>query len=582
MTTPEEAQEHGRTGQVNSGVQVEGLAVETIAPNVERLSQIDITVTSTVVLSHSESSHHGNGKSLNKREIGLRICMWLITVILLSSLVPTVTLFDWKKSIAVELCLLALFLQSYFLSFHRDFKLARNCKYFWFLLSSVVIIVVETTSFQSLSFEDTPSFFKSVQVLSENQNMDYGQCTPVTDPKLSEICSGSYFAGAGISSLNVSTISDTFDNMVGFWSLIQGSGNDVIFQTCIEALKKLTCAWFFPTCNYQCQNTKICYSDCRRVSELIHGSDQCRGPVYGILFTQRSGAELLIDSFTQNSGDSSAFSSGFFQLLEGVWNNCTSDIVESEFQDSCSTTSSTKYFSGFESAQVGQGNCDATNLYGSLETTQELDNVRMRSYKSKISSACSFRIIFNSMSTLVFSLFIEYLSRKRTKTKPSFDVFVTRLEPLDVVSLSFCVLGSIILAVILLLTMLSCFNTSRVDVGFIVLASIIVIIHETVLLISICAHKNVPESFHSPLQAAKKQSHKGSIISLIGLFKEHFGRDGKLEKFYLLGQLLFQITLQTILLALWFSSSDIVTVAISSIIIFFDLTIAPWFLLSTC
>jgi hypothetical protein len=109
-----------------------------------------------------------------------------------------------------------------------------------------------------------------------------------------------------------------------------------------------------PTCDYQCQKTKLCYDECKSFSDFIwkDSSSDCGAILRGIVNEQRSGAEILINSLTFSSRNSSAFSSSFFQLVEGLFNNCTTDIVEDEAVASCTTSTSLKYSATFIDSQT--------------------------------------------------------------------------------------------------------------------------------------------------------------------------------------------------------------------------------------
>jgi hypothetical protein len=96
-----------------------------------------------------------------------------------SVLVCTVSVFDWKASIAIQLSSLILFLQSSYLVFHHNFA---DWKHQVIIIGSCIIFTVEHSSFQTLQFKDQQSFYQISQVLADSQSNDFGQCSPITEP----------------------------------------------------------------------------------------------------------------------------------------------------------------------------------------------------------------------------------------------------------------------------------------------------------------------------------------------------------------------------------------------------------------
>jgi hypothetical protein len=83
-------------------------------------------------------------------------------------------------------------------------------------------------------------------------------------------------------------------------------------------------------------------------------------------------------------------------FMEGLYTNCTSDIVESPDQASCSASNSLKYSIYFKSSQNVSGNCGADNLYRTGTTEDQVDTGGWIHYQQTVALAHSFRTMFVS------------------------------------------------------------------------------------------------------------------------------------------------------------------------------------------
>jgi hypothetical protein len=271
-------------------------------------------------------------------------------------------------------------------------------------------------------------------------------------------------------------------------------------------------------------------------------------------------------------------------MLNATYFGCTDLAYNPPGNFSCSRASGTKYPQSFIDAQnqSTRGNCDSSYVNGYESVILEENQALKKAHATKQASVLSFRVLFPSFSFIMYSIIVEIFASKRDTKNSIPQVTVTSLDRRSKFICVLCMLVGFALIIALCLVSISCFGTDYPASGFYVLLAVIPLYSSVFTILFTLIRRSVPESFVYPQKSIQNITSTSSRAEkIVAKLKENFDMGGKHEKAFLFFKEFFQVCMQVYLLAALCTTSDIVNVSMTTILIFFDLALLPFLLLSS-
>lgn len=190
------------------------------------------------------------------------------------------TFFSWKKSVFSSIFLLFALLRIQSRILYRNIVIPKFIQLATLAVGAIVIAIVEKEQIGD-KFVNVPP---SLEII---HSPDFKNCTRVQNGTFASMCSANYFATTRYSQISFQTMEDSLLSIYDTLRIVTASYAEQ-YGYCISLLQNMTCAFMFPTCDFECSTTKFCRNDCKKMSS------PCKEMFEEMVVTRKSTVESLI------------------------------------------------------------------------------------------------------------------------------------------------------------------------------------------------------------------------------------------------------------------------------------------------